>query len=71
MRNLIIGVNDDIYNEFVKILININGVEILKEAEEFEIDEEYCIKTLDKIKKGDKSEMKEVTHSKLFEELRI
>ena len=66
---IVLDVKDGVYDNLMYILKNLPDVKIIDE--EFKIDEDLCLKTLEKIKKGDLKDFKSVKPDELFYELGI
>ena len=66
---IVLDVKDGAYDNLMYILKNLPDVKIINE--EFKVDEDLCLKTLEKIKKGDLKDFKSVKPDELFYELGI
>ncbi len=66
---VILDIKDGVYDNLMYVLKNLPDVKIIDE--EFEIDEDSCLESLENIKKGDLKNFKEVKADELFDELGI
>jgi len=66
---VILDIKDGVYDNLMYILNNLPDVKIIDE--EFAIDEDSCLESLEKIKKGDLKNFREVKADELFDELGI
>ena len=66
---VILDIKDGVYDNLMYVLKNLPDVKIIDE--EFEIDEDSCLESLEDIKKGDLKNFKEVKADELFDELGI
>ena len=66
---VILDIKDGVYDNLMYVLKNLPDVKIIDE--EFEIDEDSCLESLENIKKGNLKNFKEVKADELFDELGI
>ena len=76
MKTVILEVEDNKFNQFMT-MINLLRSDVIKKLEventkyNEEIDEQHCLKVLDKINQGDYTAMKKVSADELLKELEI
>ncbi len=76
MKTVILEVEDNKFNQFMT-MINLLRSDVIKKLEventkyNEEIDEQHCLKVLDKINRGDYTAMKKVSADELLKELEI
>lgn len=73
MHTLRVNVADEDYQTFLDFIESRESIEIVEDIEdiedEFKIDVDMCLETLEKIKRGDRDGIKRVTPDELFKEL--